>query len=242
MKELNVIGTMQLLAACQKAPGLERLVVRSSTAVYGSSSRDPAMFTEDMAAKRIPASGFAKDVGRGRGLRPRVRPAPPRRRGDHAAHGQLVGPRVDSPLTQYFPLPVVPTVLGYDARLQFLHEDDLLAALAHATIGRGARHLQPRRRRRADAVPGDAPARPARPAGAARSPLGSLRLALKQAGVRATSRREQTTFLTYGRGVDTTRMREVLGFEPAYTTAQAFADFARSLEPGLLPSAGRAPR
>ena len=62
MKEHNVIGTMQLLAACQRAPGLERLVVKSSAAVYGSSSRDPAMFTEDMAPKRMPRAGFAKDV------------------------------------------------------------------------------------------------------------------------------------------------------------------------------------
>jgi UDP-glucose 4-epimerase len=44
-KEINVIGTMQLLAACQKAPGISRLVVKSSAAVYGSSPRDPAMFT-----------------------------------------------------------------------------------------------------------------------------------------------------------------------------------------------------
>jgi UDP-glucose 4-epimerase len=71
MKELNVIGTMQLLAACQKAPGLRHLVVNSSTAVYGSSSRDPAMFTEDMAPKRMPRSGFAKDIGE---VEPRSRP------------------------------------------------------------------------------------------------------------------------------------------------------------------------
>jgi UDP-glucose 4-epimerase len=49
MKETNVIGSMQLLAACQKAPRLRKLVVKSSTAVYGASPRDPAMFTEDMA-------------------------------------------------------------------------------------------------------------------------------------------------------------------------------------------------
>ncbi|HEX5771915.1 MAG TPA: NAD-dependent epimerase/dehydratase family protein, partial [Nocardioidaceae bacterium] len=134
MKELNVIGTMQLLAACQKAPSLKRLVVRSSTAVYGSSPRDPAMFTEDMAPKRMPRSGFAKDVveveGYVRGFA--------RRRPDievtmlRAAN--TVGPTVSSPMTQYFRLPVVPTVLGFDARLQFLHEDDLLGALRHATI------------------------------------------------------------------------------------------------------------
>ena len=38
MKEMNVIGTMQLLAACQKAPSVRRVVLKSTTAVYGSSS------------------------------------------------------------------------------------------------------------------------------------------------------------------------------------------------------------
>src|SRR3954463_6759621 len=114
MKEHNVIGTMQLLAACQKAPGLERLVVRSSAAVYGSSSRDPAMFTEDMSAKRLPRSGYAKDVleveGYVRGFS--------RRRPDVSVTllraANRVGPRVSTPLTDYFRLPVVPTVIGHD--------------------------------------------------------------------------------------------------------------------------------
>ena len=45
---------------------------------------------------------------------------------------------------------------------------------------------------------------------------------------------EQVAFLTFGRGLDTTRMRTVLGFEPKYSTADAFADFAASLAPGLI--------
>jgi UDP-glucose 4-epimerase len=49
---------------------------------------------------------------------------------------------------------------------------------------------------------------------------------------------EQLSFLTYGRGVDTTRMREELGFEPAFTTAEAFEDFAS----GLTPTGGRTER
>jgi UDP-glucose 4-epimerase len=42
---------------------------------------------------------------------------------------------------------------------------------------------------------------------------------------------EQLGFITFGRGVDTTRMRELLGFHPAYTTAEAFADFGSSITP-----------
>src|SRR3954470_3292636 len=134
MKEHNVIGTMQLLAACQRAPGLERLVVKSSTEVSGSSSMGPAMYSEEMSARKPPRSGYGKDVleveGYVRGFA--------RRRPDvvvtilRMAHS--LGPSRTSPLSQYFRLPVVPTVLGYDARLQLLHENDLLGALRHAAL------------------------------------------------------------------------------------------------------------
>jgi UDP-glucose 4-epimerase len=61
MKEINVIGTMQLLAACQKAETFQKLVVQSSISVYGASPRDPAKFTEDMSARAQPRTGFGKD-------------------------------------------------------------------------------------------------------------------------------------------------------------------------------------
>src|SRR5664280_2527525 len=61
MKEINVIGTMQLLAACQKAPSMSKLVVDFTTSVYGSSPRDPALFTEDTEPRELPSTGYAKD-------------------------------------------------------------------------------------------------------------------------------------------------------------------------------------
>src|SRR4051812_35201101 len=233
VKEHNVIGTMQLLAACQRAPGLERLVVKSSAAFYGSPSRDPAMFTEDMSAKRMPRTGYAKDVleveGYVRGFA--------RRRPDVAVTmlraASTVGPTVTSPLTRYFRLPIVPTVLGYDARLQFLHEHDLLGVLQHATLGGvhgsfnvagdGVLMLSQALRRLA---------RPTVPVPTfALSSLGSVS---RHAGFRGLQA-ELADYLTFGRGVDTSRMRAVLGFHPSYTTAEAFADFGRSVAPGLLP-------
>src|SRR4051794_8008006 len=132
MKEHNVIGTMQLLAACQKAPGLERLVVRSSGAVYGSSSRDPAMFTEDMSAKQMPRSGFGKDVLEVEGYVRRFA----RRRPDVAvtmlrmAHS--LGRRRTSPPSHSSGRRVVPAVRGYAPRLQLLHENAPLGAPRHA--------------------------------------------------------------------------------------------------------------
>ncbi|NUS49748.1 MAG: NAD-dependent epimerase/dehydratase family protein [Nocardioidaceae bacterium] len=234
MKEHNVIGSMQLLAACQKAPGLERLVVKSSTAVYGSTSRDPAMFTEDMGAKRLPRSGYAKDVleveGYVRGFA--------RRRPDVAVTmvraANTVGERVSTPLTDYFRLPVVPTVLGYDARLQFLHEEDLLGVLHHATLGGVHGTFN---------VAGDGVlmlSQAVRRLGKPSVPVPTFAFSgvsnlTRQAGVRGLSG-ELTGLLTFGRGVDTLRMRSVLGFEPTYSTAAAFAEFARSVAPSPVPN------
>src|SRR6266702_5324258 len=61
MKELNVIGAMQLFAACQKADSVKKLVMKSTTAVYGVDARDPAVFTESMTSRSVPRSGFSKD-------------------------------------------------------------------------------------------------------------------------------------------------------------------------------------
>ncbi len=158
MKELNVIGTMQLLAACQKASGIRHLVVKSTSTVYGASNRDPAMFREDMEPRRAPSSGYAKDVAEIEGY---VRSFA-RRRPDVGVTtlrlANVLGPHVTSPITSYFRLPVIPTVLGFDPRLQFVHEHDLMRVLDPCGARGGARHLQHRRRRRDAAVAGRTPA------------------------------------------------------------------------------------
>src|SRR4051812_5809652 len=132
MKELNVIGTMQLLAACQKAQSVQHLIVKSTTTVYGASNRDPAMFTEEMEPRRSARSGYAKDVAEIEGYVRGFARRRPDVRVTLLRAANVLGPEVTSPLASYFRLPVVPTVLGHDARLQFLHERDLLEALLHA--------------------------------------------------------------------------------------------------------------
>src|SRR5436309_5105226 len=135
MKEINVIGTMQLLAACQKAPSLRRLVVKSTTAVYGSSARDPALFTEGMEPRAQFRSGYGKDSieveGYVRGLG-RRRPAIDI---TLLRFANFIGPRIDTPLTRYFSLPVVPRVFGFDPRTQFVHEDDGIEVLRRSVVG-----------------------------------------------------------------------------------------------------------
>jgi len=236
MKELNVIGTMQLLAACQKAPGVENLVVKSTTTVYGASNRDPAMFTEDMEPRRAPREGYAKDVAE---VESYVRGFA-RRRPDCRVTllrcANVIGPHVTSPMTSYFRLPVLPTVLGFDARLQFLHQNDLFAVLQHSVVSDAAGTFN---------VAGDGILMLSQAIRRLQRPwiplpgfaVGGVGSGLRSARV-ADFSPEQIAFLTYGRGVDTTRMRAELGFEPAYTTAEAFADFSALLPP----TGGRAER
>ncbi|WP_434452537.1 NAD-dependent epimerase/dehydratase family protein [Lentzea sp. E54] len=235
MKEMNVIGTMQLLAACQKSPKVQKLVVKSTSAVYGSSSRDPAVFTEDMGPKDLPSSGYAKDAveveGYVRGFgrrRPDVNVTTLR-------FTNFIGPRIDTVLTRYFALPVVPTVLGYDARVQLLHSEDALAVLERATLhdlpgvfnvgGDGVLLLSQAIRR----------------AGRLNLPVPSA--AVPTVGGFFRSARlvdfspDQMRFLNWGRVVDTTLLKKDFGFTPRWTTQQAFDDYVsgRGLKPLIDP-------
>jgi UDP-glucose 4-epimerase len=231
MKEHNVIGTMQLLAACQQAPRLRKIVVRSSTAAYGASFRDPAVFTEETEPRAVPRGGFARDVldieGYVRGFR--------RRRPGVVAtvlrFAPMVGPVADTRLTRYFAQPVVPTVLGRDPRLQFLHVEDAFEVLHRAVVddhpgtfnvaGRGQLTLsQAIRRSGRVAVPVLEPGLYAVAAVAKRS--GAVGFSL-----------DQLDLFVHGRVVDTSALVAEFGFEPR-STAAAFDDFVRGVGYGPL--------
>ena len=128
--------------------------MQSSVSVYGASPRDPAKFTEEMSPRVQPRTGFGKDSIE---IETYVRGLA-RRRPDVVVTtlrlATLMGAGVDSQVTRYLSLPVVPRVLGFDARLQFLHPDDAVAALMLVTREDVPRHLQRRRARRRHADPG----------------------------------------------------------------------------------------
>ena len=164
MKEINVIGTMQLLAACQKAPSVQRLVVKSSAAVYGSSPRDPAMFTEDMGPKSLPRAGFGKDSveveGYVRGFS--------RRRGRRRGVA-CCGSRTSSARHLHHDDRLLLAARGADgARLRRPAAVRARGRRARGPRGRhgapaGRRAGQRRRRRRGHRLPGRAARRPGRP-------------------------------------------------------------------------------
>lgn len=235
-KELNVIGTMQLLAACQRAAGVKKLVLGSSTAVYGTSPRDPAMFTESTLARDGVRTGFPKDIVE---VESYVRGFARRRpeviittlRG-----AQLLHPDLDTPLRNYFDNPVLPTALGYDPRLQFLHVDDAMNVLTESVL-----HDRPGTFN----VAGDGVVMLSQ---AARR-LGKPVIPLPSFGFAAGARRvlkamgsdlspDLHRLLMYGRVVDTTALRDIFGYDLKWTSEQAFEEYRKTSRPGILSSIG----
>lgn len=217
-KDINVIGTMQLLAACQKAESLRRLVVKSTAAVYGSSPRDPAMFTEDMTPRKAPTSGFPRDSVE---VENYVRGFA-RRRADVEVSllrmANIAGHGLRTPLSDYFGMRAMPVPVGYDGRMQLLHLDDAVAALVAATVHEVGGIIN---------IAGDGIVTVRQAARLAGRPTLPFMPLLPQAVSSATKMArlgafdpEQWAWLCYGRGVDTTRMRELLGFTPEFSTRE----------------------
>jgi UDP-glucose 4-epimerase len=138
LHDINVIGTLQLLAACERSPTIERVVVRGSAAIYGCEPAGPSFFTEEMARRFPLRTRFQRDIGELEGYFENFA----------RRHGQLtccmlryqpeIGPDLQTPLARYLSLPAVPTQLGFDPRLQLVHSDDAAGALLTATGAVGA--------------------------------------------------------------------------------------------------------
>jgi UDP-glucose 4-epimerase len=225
MKEINVIGTMQLLGACQRAERVRKVVMKSTTAVYGADPRDPALFTEEMASRSEPRHGYTKDAVEVE----RYARSFGRRRPDVAVtllrFANFIGPEIDTPLTRYFTLPVVPTAMGYDPRLQFVHEDDAVEILRRAVrqdhpgiynvAGDGVVLLsQALRLMGRPRVPVILPLV---------APMASLVRRLRVVDFAT----DQLRYLLYGRVADSTRMKARFGFKARFTSKSALLDFAR---------------
>jgi UDP-glucose 4-epimerase len=225
LHDINVIGTLQLLAACERMPTLERVILRGSAAIYGCEPTGPSFFTESMAADFPLRTRFQRDIGELEGYFENFA----------RRHGRLtccmlryqpeIGPGLDAPLVRYLSLPVVPTQLGFDPRLQLLHAEDATGALLAATMRpvRGAVNVAPsgsisltRALRLID--------RPQLPIphqlfGPALARLGDRLGAGSIYG-------DAVRLLRYGRGVDNARLRTELGYEPRYDAVAAIRDFA----------------
>jgi len=226
LHDINVIGSLQLLAACEKADSVRTIVVRGSAAIYGAEPNAPQFFTEDM-ARRFPfRTRFQRDIGELESYFENYS-----RRFDHVSvtilrYQPTLGTAIDSPLTRYLQQPAIPTQLGYDPLLQFIHAEDAVGALQAAVMrpvrgpvnvaGAGSITLS-RLLRLVGKVPLPVPA-----------PLFSAALGI---GGRLGLGRlppEAVLWLRNGLTIDCTRLEQEVGFRPR-STLEAVEDFVEEL-------------
>lgn len=225
LHDINVIGTLQLLAACQRTPTLRRLVVRGSAAIYGSEPAAPLFFTEELAGSMPLRTRFQRDIAELEGYfdnfakrHPGIACCMLRFQPELRTDGE-------GPLARYLSLPVVPTQLGFDPRLQLLHADDAIAALVAATAAdvRGPVNVAPSGALSLSRILRIA-GRPSLPVPHPlfEPALGRLGLQLGAGPLVG----DAVRLLRFGRGVTNRRLREEVGFEPRYDAEAAVRDFA----------------
>lgn len=208
--DVNVIGTLQLMTAAAQLEDLKAIVVRGSAIIYGSEPGAPAFFTEDITARGPLRTRWQRDVAE---LESLVSTFSRRHAGVPCTMLRMqpvIGRDLDTPIRQYVRRFPIPTYLGYDPRIQVLDADDAVDALVHAV-----QH------------PVDGPVN------VAADGVVSLQRVLRRAGRPSLPlpaplfervsgvNKDVARYLKYGRGVDTTRMREELGFRPRHTTLEA---------------------
>jgi len=242
LHDINVIGTLQLLAACEKTAELRRVVVRGSAAIYGCEPAAPSFFSEEMARTFPLRTKFQRDIGELEAYFENFA----------RRHRQLsccmlryqpeLSAEIGTPLSRYLSLPLVPTQLGFDPRLQLLHGEDATGALEAATLGdvRGAVNVAP-----SGSI---SLSRALRLIGAIELPVPhplfgpALSRAGRRLGVGALYG-DAVRLLRYGRGVDNRRLRLELGYEPRFDAVESVRDFAAhraGLRVAPMPAVGAA--
>lgn len=127
--EINVIGTMNLLAAASSSPSVRKVVVKSSTLVYGSDRRDPYYFREMHVRSGEPQTIVERSLLEAEDyVRDFVHDSP------HVVttilrFANVLGGELETPLTRLLRGRVVPAIFGFDPRLQFVHQEDVIGAL-----------------------------------------------------------------------------------------------------------------
>ena len=233
--DINVIGSLQLLSACEQSDTIGTIVIRGSAGIYGSEPAAPQFFDEGMARLYPLRTRFQRDVGEIENYFETYSRRHPDVVCTMLRYQLSIGHTGSTQITRYLSQPVLPTYLGFDPRLQFVHEQDALDALVAAVKRpvRGAVNV---------AGPGTIGlTRLTRLAGKPTLPLPSpLFGPVTDAGRRVGLGEFSDDFrrlLRYGRAVDIRRLEEEVGFRPGYTTEDAVADYlAKQSGRRLVPS------
>jgi UDP-glucose 4-epimerase len=223
--EMNVIGTLNLLAGCAGAGSpVTRFVLKSSSHVYGSRVDLPTGLREDHRLDSNSRHQFVRDIVE---VESYVNDFAARNPGIDILvlrFGNGLNADEPQPLAKYLDLEVVPTVAGYDPTFQLTHRDDCVEALRLAAkrgpagaYNIAAGGAEPLSKLLDDAGKLHAPLIP---------PFGIelAAYALRKSGVAFLSP-QLLDLLRWGRVLSTAKAARLLGFRAARDTRAAFEEY-----------------
>lgn len=225
--EVNVIGTLNLLAGCSGPDSpVNRFVLKSSAHVYGSGFGLPGSLREDRPLDRSSPHPFVRDIAEVESF---AFDYGTRNAGTSVLalrFANSLNPDDPQPLARYLDLEVVPTVMGFDPPIQLIDRDDCVGAMVAAVLkgATGAYNI---------AAPGPllltrlldsaskfhAPLLP---------PYGTQLASalLRRAGIAFLSP-QLLDLLRWGRTLSIEKAERQLGFRAARDTSEAYLEFVR---------------
>jgi UDP-glucose 4-epimerase len=227
----NVLGATNVLGACAKA-GVRKVLLKSSTAVYGARPGNPAFLTENRSLRGSKKWGMVRDLLEIETFCSGYRRTTPDLELTILRFPSIVGPTACTPMTRFLREAGAPSLLGFDPMMQLVHEEDVVSALAHSVI---------------NGVPGifNVAAEDALPLNKIRGLVGKFPLLVFHPfAYRATKlmrrlgrRAGQFTpieldYIRYPWVADLTRMLDELGFAPRYSAEETLREFAEHLHGG----------
>lgn len=129
--ELDTIGTLHLLRACEAAK-VARLVVASSTMLYGPRPDNPNYLDERTSLRGHPLARSVANRIEAESLIQAFADRNPALPVSILRTCWMMGPNARGTIPRYFSPRHVPISLGYDPLLQFVHENDAVAAFITA--------------------------------------------------------------------------------------------------------------
>lgn len=214
--EERIVGALALFGAIERLDTVEKVIVKSDTGFYGASPRNPSVLGETTRPQGKP-SRFQRDLSEMERFIAEAATRHPNTQFSVLRFAPIFGPRIKNPISRYLTLPSVPTLMGFDPRLQFIHENDAVAALEHAAdhdvagtfnvAAPGQMYLS-RVLRLGRRIPQPLPGRLF---DGAVSGLSRVNISVPD---------HLKGLLKHGRVTDTTRMTQILGFEPSFACRQ----------------------
>jgi UDP-glucose 4-epimerase len=223
MHDINVIGSLQLLAACERVPSIRSIVIRGSAGIYGAEPHAPQFLGEEMTRLFPLRTRFQRDVAEIENYFETFSRRRPQVTCTMLRYQPAIGPSLDTQITRYLSQAACPTYLGFDPRIQLVHEHDALEALLAAIRNpvRGAVNVAGR----GTIGLGRMIRLAGRPPFPIAGPLfGPLTEAARRLGLGAYSD-DFRRLLRYGRAVDIRRLEDEVGYAPRYSTLAAVQDW-----------------